>query len=78
VGYLLFDKKLLKVASSIKVFGLKTLTRQIGKCGKIYRLKRIKSFKDLKVNLSVEKVGVKVKILLKPTNDMKKLLLLLY
>jgi len=56
VGYLLFDKKLLKVVSSIKVFGLKTLTRQIEECGSIKRLKRVYSFKDLKVNLSVDKV----------------------
>jgi len=45
-------------------------------------LKRIKSFKDLKVNLSVDKVPsnicIKVKMLLKPTNDMKNFLLLLY
>jgi len=42
-------------------------------------LKRIKSFKDLKVNLSVEKVPsnmfIEVKMLLEPTNDMKNLIL---
>jgi len=82
VGYLLFDKKLLKVASSIKVCGLKTQTSQMEECGRINRLKRIKIFKDLEVNLSVDKVSsnicIKVKMLLKPTNDMNNFLLLLY